>query len=466
MIDNPFAKVFRKAFETDILGTAIYTPTQILNTEPRVKTFLNSLNRFLRSSGQAPILYQKYLMDEHKIFEYALFLRGYMRDSQKILADLKQQYATDNELIKLFEASSEYVVSCNNRLNNKKIFDNNVSYHTWKMDLSDGLQKAAYTPTDSIDKSRHNLFLFMPFRLKDNEQTLNTWMFKNMRQSLDNRDIFSDKVDTYVVFYPIQKSRCSNITSLLKTLRQSDSFYEPEDFAFMKQYWADFIAKDLKFDENGKVISAQKYTPEKLKANFGNITIFSYCAGTANAHRSLNVLYETTEQIYGEKIAQEAMKNVFVTSYGFLPPQEKLRYSGVHFYTNAVNDENHLEPFVNLNNHPLYKMTKCRQQDGSARISIMPDKQNCVIALKLSEKNVRLNNGEPEVFNDSEYGHNLNNVNAHNLASKDDYSYNIFKSVLENSSIGIRGRKVLSANTPSPDLRILNSAIISRRQYL
>lgn len=466
MIDNPFAKIFKNALETDVLKSAIYTPTQINNFEPRVKLFMDSLNRFMKASGQKPIIYQKYLFDEHKLFEYALFLRGYMRDAQTILSELQQKYAVDTDLINLFEASSRYVVACNNHLDDKRVFDNSVNYCSWKIDLSSGLQNATYQPVTQSNKSRHNLYLFMPFRLKDNEQMLNTWIYKNMRKSLDNPDIFGKKVDAYAVFYPIQKSRCSNITSLLKTLKYGNDFYEPEDVEFVKNHWAEFIAKNIKFEDNGKIVATEKYSAEELNANFRNITIFSYCAGTANAHRCLNVLHNITEQIYGKEIAEKAMKNVFVTSYGFLPPREKLYYSGVHFYTNKANDTNCREPFVNLNNHELYERTKCRRQDDAARISIMPDKQNFVIALKMPEKTVICDNENTKVFKDEEFGHSLSNVNTPNLASQYNYAHNIFKSVLENSSMGKRGRDVLQTNTKRTDFSLLNSAIIGKRQYL
>lgn len=426
---------------------------------------MNVFNYFMRSSGFSPILYHKYIIDERKLFEYALFLRGYMRDAQHVLKDLQQHHAMDKNLVKLFEASSEYVVACNGKIGDKRTFDNTVQYRTWKIDLSKGLEKASYEPSKKTNESRHNLYLFMPFRLKDDEKTLSKWMYKNLRQSMDNKQIFADNVDTYVVFYPIQKSRSSNITSLLKTLRGSESFYEPEDMQFVKQNWLNFVADDVKFDGN-KIISAKTYPTDILNENFKNITVFSYCAGTANAHRSLNALYELTADIYGEQTATTAMKNVCVISYGFLPPQEKLRYSGVHFYTNAINDKNKKEPFVNLNNHTLYERTKCVSKDTPARISVMPDKQNYVVALKLTEKHIYFRNGVTEEFKDGEHGHNLTNINTPDLNAHEGYAHQIFRSALENGSMGKRGQDILQTTTSTPNVRLLNSAILGNRQYL
>ena len=87
MKDNPFAPIFRNAFYKDVLQGSVYTPTQNTVHPTRVKTFMRQLNRFISTAGEAPILYPKYAFDEHKLFEYALFLRGYMRDSQNVLAN-------------------------------------------------------------------------------------------------------------------------------------------------------------------------------------------------------------------------------------------------------------------------------------------------------------------------------------------------------------------------------------------
>ncbi|MBP5353400.1 MAG: hypothetical protein J6Y91_06555, partial [Alphaproteobacteria bacterium] len=291
MLNNPFAGVFRQAFIKDVLNDAVQTPVQIKQHPERVRLFMDSLNHFLKSAGQPPILYQKYAFNEHKLFEYALFLRGYMRDSQKILASLEQKYATDEHLIDLFQASSEYIVACNHQLHDKRVFDNNVAYHFWKIDLQDGLPNAHYLPQQPAPE-KHNLFLFMPFRVTDDEKTLNKWLYANMRDTLNNQEVFVKNVDTFVVFYPIQKSRASNITSLLKTIRDGNTYFEKQDMAYVQKNWLHFIAQDIQTNDNGDVISAKPYSKEQLFSNLRRMTVFSYCAGTANAHRCLNALYK------------------------------------------------------------------------------------------------------------------------------------------------------------------------------
>ena len=467
MKNNPFAQVFHDAFYKDVLNGAVFTPTCQTEHPKRVKTFMNQLNHFIATAGEAPILYPKYIFDEHKLFEYALFLRGYMRDSQSVLAHLKQEYAVDKDLIALFNASSEYVAACNGKVGDKRIFDNTVGYKIWKTDLSSGLANASYLPAaEPIDAERHNLFLFMPFRIKDTQEMVNKWIFDTMRHSLDDA-IFGRDVDVYVVHYPIQKSRSSNVTSVLKTLQMNESFYETEDMAFVKHNWLHFIAADIKLNNQNKVISATPYTAEKLANNFRNITIFSYCAGTANAHRCLNVLHDLTRQVYDESVTNLAMQNVFVCSYGFLPVRNNLRYSGVHFYTNAIDDDNRREPFVNLNNHALYEKTKNTNAQLPAKLSVMPDGKNYILALKLADRIGFYQNQTLEQITDSEYGHNMANISTPNIYDADNYAYNVFLTVLRNSSLGKRGINALRFSEDSHAQNMLShSVVLSQLQQL
>ena len=119
----------------------------------------------------------------------------------------------------------------------------------------------------------------MPFRIKKNQSEVQKWVFNNMRATLDNHQIFGAKVDIYVQHYPIQKSRSSNICSLLKTLQAPDTYYEQKDMDFVVQNWLKFIKRDPAQKDDTKNL----YTKEELCQNFNNITIFAYCSGAANA---------------------------------------------------------------------------------------------------------------------------------------------------------------------------------------
>jgi len=469
MKNNPFAGVFRSAFEQDVLTDAIYVP-QISDRpqiEPRVSAFLSELNKFLRSGGVAPLLYQKYVIDEKKLLEYALFLRGYMRDSQNILSCLSPQHATDKDMIELFKASSEYIVACNHQFGNKKLFDNNVDYRLWQIH-PDYEQSSGYAEiAETLKTSRRNMFLFMPFRIKNNEHELHKWILMNMQKSMDNQQIFGRTVDVYACFFPIQKSRASNIHSLLNTLREPETYYETADREFVKKYWLDFIGREINIDDKGIVTSGERYSENQLLQNFSNISIFAYCSGAANAHRCLNALYDITRRLYGKELSQQAMQNIGVITYGFLPIQQHSPYSGIHFYTNAVSDVSRHEPFVNLNNHPLYEQTKCQDAAFPARYSVMPDERNFIVALRMPEEMVIWKNNRAEIFQDKEFGHSILFLTKPNLSDPDNYGYNLFRSTFEQFSLGKRGADVLNFTSPTTTDNILfNSCLKGRMQRL
>lgn len=469
MANNPYAEVFREAFYKDVLDTAIYTKTDISPKPQRVTNFMNNLNSFLRISGVKPILYQNYSFDEHKLFEYALFLRGYMRDAQSVLVNLKQEQATDVNLIDLFSSASQYIVACNNQLKDKRRFNNDVDYRIWKMDMKDGLENASYAPvTEKISTEKQNLFLIMPFRIKDDEQQLNKWLSHNMRDTLNNRDIFAKQVDSYVVHYPIQKSRSSNILSVLKTLRYANDYIEPQDVTLVKNHLLHFIGKDIQIDNNGNLLSGEAYSPEQFKSNMQKITMVTYCAATVIAHRAVTLLHKVASQLYGKETSKEAMSNIFISSYGFLPVQKNNLYSGVHFFSHKVDDKNKKEPFVNLNNHELYEQTKCTDKSNPARISVMPDGRNYVVAFNLPEKLILLQNGQFQEYSDAEYGHSMLNINSINVADENNYSYNLFKSVLENSSLGYRGISVMNIERCQHNINntLTNYALLGRMQRI
>lgn len=468
MNPNPFAEVFRNAFEKDVLHSAIYLPNphDRITSAPRVDAFLKELNRFMRVNGQAPILYQKYDFDEAKLFEYALFLRGYMRDSQNVLAHLSCEHASDPALIRLFDASSEYVVACNRQFGNRKTFDNRSEYCLWQLDFEPNTLKHC-NPNVIPQAQRHNMFLFMPFRIKDNEEELQKWVFLNMQHSLDRSDVFERDVDVYVNFYPIRKSRASNVASLLKTLQNPTSYYDETDRHFVEKYWLNFVGKNIKLDEDGTVLSGEPYSEAEFKRNLSNISVFSYCSGTANAHRCLNALYDTACRFYDKQTVKDAMSGIGVMSYGFLPLQQENLYSGIHFYTNAVTDQNRLEPFVNLNNHALYERTKCTSSELPARYSVMKDGRNYVVALKMPEQSTIWKNGRPEPLNDRENGHSILFLTAPKLYDSENYANNLFSSTFEQFCLGKRGLEALNfAKRKNPTNQIMHGFLQAHSNHL
>ena len=120
MKNNPYAKVFREAFCRDVLDNMMYIPTVKHQYPARVEKFMGEFNRFLQIAGESVIPYKSYLIREEKLFDYSLFMRGYMRDSQEVLANLQSKHALDPDLISLFQAASNYLVAASHNLNQKK----------------------------------------------------------------------------------------------------------------------------------------------------------------------------------------------------------------------------------------------------------------------------------------------------------------------------------------------------------
>ena len=111
MNNNPFAKIFKSALIDDVLSKSILlSHNNSEQTPSRIKIFLEELNRFFMSSGEVPVHLQNYAINEKALLSYALFLRGYMRDAQKVLQNIESKYTCDTDMLRLFEASSHYAV--------------------------------------------------------------------------------------------------------------------------------------------------------------------------------------------------------------------------------------------------------------------------------------------------------------------------------------------------------------------
>ena len=201
MNNNPFAKIFKSALIDDVLSKSILlSHNNSEQTPSRIKIFLEELNRFFMSSGEVPVHLQNYAINEKALLSYALFLRGYMRDAQKVLQNIESKYTCDTDMLRLFEASSHYAVACNGKIKGSNhVYDDEVGYLFCKVDLSKGIVNARFARQEnSINPERKNLVLFMPFRIKNNELELKKWLYKNMYTSLDNPQVFGKDTDVYV----------------------------------------------------------------------------------------------------------------------------------------------------------------------------------------------------------------------------------------------------------------------------
>lgn len=451
MKHNPFASIFRQAFHDDVLNHSTFLGKEKADTPQRVNKFISSLNNFMQQAELPALDISHYAVPEKHLIHYALFLRGYMRDAMAYLNNLTSEYSLDNNLVALFKASSQYVVACNNHVpNHTNTYDEQSSYRTWKLDprqypqqidLSDG--------TAQINPDKKNLLLFMPYHIKDNITETQKWLYKNMGESLASDFFRQQNVDIFTFNFPIKKSRCAKIYTTLKTMQEPDSYFEAQDMELVQKNFLPFIGKGLKLDNNYRIISGQKYSPEELKSKLGNITIFSYCSGTTDAHRCLNGLKNVALQLYPEPIINDAMKNIYLISYGFLPFSRNTSYSGAHLMTNKENDFMQKEVFAKMNRPELYEKVKYTPSAAPARISLLPDRRNYIIAFKMPETTVLFDaQNIGQLTLDTENGHRCHHITSRNLNSQDNFAFYQFTTILENACEGKRGVDVFNRRKP------------------
>ncbi len=462
MNNNPIAAVIRNAYIKNVLSKPIdkdnadATKNTIANIlrNKRISLFENAINSFLTKSGQAPVSGSSQFADEKNLLTFSLQLSGYIRDAQKALSNLSNSQACDPDLIDLYRAAAKYSVSCNGKIKDSKyIFTEHCDYKFWKIINRNTLADAEFIADGfTINPRRRNLFISMPFHITPSQPELQKWSSKYLNQVLDRHDIFGSKVDVYLSHFPIEQPRGEKLALSLETVRSPQDYFETADMEFVKNNWTNFLGKDIKLDADNQIISGKPHSPETFKNNCGNITILGYCAGVAHAHRWINAFEHLAEQIYDKKTVSDALKNIFVVSYAFLPAQKENKYSGAHFMSNFAEDSSRKEPFIKMFNPELYEQSKyIPNNQQQARITIMPDKRNYVIALNLPENFAVWDNGEKHVLPDLENGHHMGIITQKNANSVFNYPLQQFSTVLENASLGSRGKAIFNKrNTLSP----------------
>ena len=381
-------------------------------------------------------------------------ISGYLRDDQEALAEINNQHACDPDLIRLYQAAAKYSVECSGKIEGSKyVFKEHCDYLFWKVHNNDTLSNAYFQKDGfEINPARRNLFLAMPFHLSSEQSTLQNWSSEFLGKAIDNHSVFSSQVDVYLAHFPIEQPRGEKFSLCLNTIRDPEYFYEKQDLDFVRKNFAAFLGTDLSIDDNGKILSGKPYSPQTFKQNCRNITIVGYCAGGAHAHRWINAFSDLSQQLYDQKTTQEALQNIFVISYAFLPVQKETKYSGVHFMSNYTDDHLRQEPFVKMFNPELYEKCKYHQNsdDNRYRLTRMPDNRNYIMAMRLPEDFQTYNeNNQPTPLKNEENGHHMAFVTKPNLNSADNFPLKCFSTVLENASLGYRGREVFMEHPQS-----------------
>ena len=138
--------------------------------------------------------------------------------------------------------------------------------------------------------------------------------------------------------------------------------------------------------------------------------------------------------------------------------------------SNYGDDSRRKEPFVKMANPELYELVKYRPSNNPARISIMPDERNHIIAFKLPEDFAVFDDKrQKQYLPDLENGHHMAVVTARNANSFANYPQTFFTTVLENASLGYRGNDIFRCrvqlqNKQSPALYNLFAAQTTKQR--
>ncbi len=474
MNKNPLAKVIRDAFINNVARRPeIHNPILGQNTianilrNKRITRFEAAINQFLTSCGEKNVPSVRQFADEKNLLTFSLMLSGYIRDAQKALSDLKNIHATDADLIKLYQAAAKYSADCSGMIeNNKYTFQEHCDYKFWKLNLAGTLAKATFKNSGfAVSPKRRALILAMPFHIKDTQEELQKWTSKYLGTALDIPSIFGSQVDVYLAHFPIEQPRGEKFALSLQTISAPETFFTREDMNFVKHNLSSFLGEGIAIDGKNNITNGKAYDKQTFINNCKNITIVGYCAGVAHAHRWINAFSHLSSQLYDSETCKQALSQIFICSYAFLPVQEKLKYSGAHFMSNYSNDNGRKEPFIKMFNPELYEKAKYRTSPAPAYITLLPDKRNSIIAFNLPE-NVKILTPERKIETppDIENGHHMGLVTQYNLASLENHPANIFRTVLQNASLGKRGKEVYEPNRTHSQkqyIALLNKKILT-----
>lgn len=453
MNNNPLAAAVRNAFIVNVLNKPLeQKPSEISRNSianilrnKRICLFEQAINRFLVNCGQKPVHCSSQFADEKNLLTFSLQLSGYIRDAQKALDKLTSAQACDSDLIDLYHAAAKYSADCSGRIKGSKyVFREHCDYQFWKINNTDTLANAEFIKDGGrVNPEHRNLIISMPFHINGTQQELQKWSSKFLNDTLDNKQIFGTAVDVYLAHFPIEQPRGEKFALSLATIRNPQNHFTEVDMRFVQQHLLHFIGKDIIIDKQNRITSGKPFDNKTFKKNC-QITFLDYCAGGAHVHRWVNAFSHIASQLYDKDTTEDALKNMFVISHAFLPIQKESKYSGAHFMSNYADDTMRKEPFIKMFNPELYEQSKYRSgKNTSARISLMPDNRNYIIALNLPENfAVYDDKGCKQPLPDIENGHHMAVITKKNANSSDNYPYRQFTTVLENASLGYRGLDV------------------------
>ncbi|MBE6453733.1 MAG: hypothetical protein E7017_02465 [Alphaproteobacteria bacterium] len=449
MNNNPLAKTIRNAFIINVANKktsedASYSTNTIGNIlrHKRITIFEKAINRFFISSGLPPVKKLSQFVDEKNLLTFSLQLSGYIRDSQKELANLRNEDATDPNLINLYKAAAKYSADCSHKIKDSKyVFKEHCDYCFYKVHITDKLSNAKFVNHGFvINPKRRNLILSMPFHIKSTQEELQFWSNKYLNGVLDK---LGSDVDIYLAHFPIEQPRGEKFALSLQTIRNPENYFTEADMHFVSRYLSPFLGKDLQI-ENNTVISGTPHDNETFK-QYCLFTIGGYCAGGIHSHRWINAFSHLAEQLYDKKTTNEALQNIFTDNYALLPFAQNSKTSGVYFLSNYADDNLRKEPFVKMFTPEAYEKYKYLPSPLPYRISLSENNQHYIVALNLPEDFAVLGqSGNKETYPDLENGHHMGVVTQRNVNSLLNNQQNLFKTVLTNAVNGKRGAEIFN----------------------
>lgn len=452
MKNNPLAKVVREAFIKNVLAkpsdedVAEANKNNIGNIlkNKRIVLFENAVNRFLINSGMRPLPPTSLYADEKNLLTFSLQLSGYIRDAQKQLDKLTTEQACDPDLINLYQAAAKYSADCSGNVKGcKYVFREHCDYCFHKIHNHDTMANAKFNNHGfRINPKRRNLIVAMPFHINETQEELQLWTSKFLNKVLDDKSVYGSEVDVYLAHFPIEQPRGEKFAISLKTIADPENYYEDVDMRFVARHLSPLLGNGIKVDGNDNVVEGKPFDDEQFKENC-LVPIIGYCAAGAHAHRWLNAFSHLAKQLYDKKTVKEAMNNILVINYAFLPIQNETSYSGVYFMSNYADDELRKEPFIKMFNPDLYEQYKCRPEDGKVRFSFTEDSKSYVVAFNLPEKFTIIDNeGHKIELPNIENGHHMGLITQPNAEGTSNYPLTMFSNVVRNASLGERGGKL------------------------
>ena len=135
--------------------------------------------------------------------------------------------------------------------------------------------------------------------------------------------------------------------------------------------------------------------------------------------------------------------------------------------SNYENDNLRKEPFIKMFNPEGYEKAKFTPEYNIARISELSDNNSYIVAFKLPENFTIIKDEQKISLPDLEHGHHMAVVSSKNANSTINYPNKLFTNIIQNISLGKRGKEALelSMNIKTDNSRSIKNIHIPYINY-